>query len=299
MKVLDLFSGIGGFSLGLGWAGFETVAFCEIEPYAQNVLKKHWPSLPIHEDVKKLNGNDYKGIDIITGGFPCQDISNAGTKEGIKGERSGLWFELCRIISEARPRYAIMENVSALLHRGLSTVLSDLAKIGYDCQWHCIPASYVGAYHQRDRIWIIAYPHSDPNGKQLEYEKKWRDSERKIQERANSNSTRQLQPQRLNEELRRWIAHVHKENVSNSHSERLQRGENTREISGEGKEANEQFARLHSFKRGVWATEPKLARMVHGIPRRVDRTKGLGNAVVPQIPYAIGMAIKSTEEGIN
>lgn len=265
MKVLDLFSGIGGFSLGLGWAGFETVAFCEIEPYAQNVLKKHWPSLPIHEDVKKLNGNDYKGIDIITGGFPCQDISNAGTKEGIKGERSGLWFELCRIISEARPRYAIMENVSALLHRGLSTVLSDLAKIGYDCQWHCIPASYVGAYHQRDRIWIIAYPNRYPYGQQ---------------------------PKRLNKELRRWIAHVRQENVSNSDSERLQRGENAGEACREREESNKQLAGLHSFTRGIWATEPGLARMVHGIPNRVDRTRGLGNAVVPQIPYAIGMAIK-------
>ena len=163
MKILDLFAGIGGFSLGLEKTGkFETVAFCEIEPYCQKVLSKHWPGVRIYDDVRELTGEKLRAdgitVDVITGGFPCQDISVAGRGAGIEGERSGLWSEIARLIGELRPRYAIMENVSALLGRGMDTVLGDLSQIGYDAEWHCIPASHLGAPHQRDRIWIIAYP---------------------------------------------------------------------------------------------------------------------------------------------
>ena len=161
LNVLDLFSGIGGFSLGLDrTGGFRTVAFCEIEPYAQKVLAKNWPGIPIYDDVRELTSEKLKAdgiiVDVITGGFPCQDISHAGKGAGIEGERSGLWSEIARLIGELRPRYAIMENVSALLGRGLDVVLSDLAEVGYDAEWHCIPASHVGAPHIRDRIWIVA-----------------------------------------------------------------------------------------------------------------------------------------------
>lgn len=166
MRVLDLFAGIGGFTLGLERAGFETVAFCEIEPYAQKVLAKHWPGVPIYDDVRELTAErlirDGIGVDVITGGFPCQDISTAGQQAGIDGERSGLWSEIARLIGELRPRYAIMENVTNLLagERGawFGRVLGDLAQIGYDAEWHCIPASHVGAHHRRDRVWIVAYP---------------------------------------------------------------------------------------------------------------------------------------------
>ena len=163
MKVLDLFAGIGGFSLGLErTGGFETVAFCEIEEYPQKVLKKNWPGVLIYPDVTKLTAEimvaDGIRPDVITGGFPCQDISTAGTGAGIDGERSGLWSEIARLIGEVRPRYAIMENVSALLGRGLDRVLGDLAEIGYDAEWHCITAASAGAPHRRDRIWIVAYP---------------------------------------------------------------------------------------------------------------------------------------------
>ena len=164
LKVLDLFSGIGGFSLGLERAGMETVAFCEIDPKARKVLAKHWPHVPVFEDVKTLNKGllDEKNIsvDLICGGFPCQDISFAGKGAGIEGERSGLWTEYARIIGELRPQYAIVENVSALLGRGLDRVLGDLAQIGYDAEWHCIPASAVGHPQRRDRIWIVAYSSS-------------------------------------------------------------------------------------------------------------------------------------------
>ena len=163
IKVLDLFSGIGGFSLGLERAGMETVAFCEFDKHAQKVLKKHWPEVPIHEDVRTLDGKQFRGsVDVICGGFPCQDISTAGKQEGISAERSGLWSECARLLGEVRPKYAIFENVTNLLNgqRGawFKRVLWDISQVGYDAEWHCIPASSVGAAHQRDRIWIIAYP---------------------------------------------------------------------------------------------------------------------------------------------
>jgi len=168
MKVLDLFSGIGGFSLGLERAGMETVAFCEIEKYPQRVLAKHWPNIPIYEDVRELTYDRLKsdgisGIDVICGGFPCQDISVAGKQAGIgEGTRSGLWSECARLVGEIRPRYAIFENVTALLSgeqgRWFQRVLFDLSEVGYDAEWHCIPASELGANHHRDRVWIIAYP---------------------------------------------------------------------------------------------------------------------------------------------
>jgi len=160
MKVLDLFSGIGGFSLGLERAGMETVAFCEIDKKCHKVLKKHWPDVPIFDDVSTLTKEklDERSItvDVICGGFPCQDISLSGKAEGIEGNRSGLWSEYARLIGELRPRYVIVENVSALLGRGLNRVLGDLASLRYDAEWHCIPASYVGLPQSRDRVWIIA-----------------------------------------------------------------------------------------------------------------------------------------------
>jgi DNA (cytosine-5)-methyltransferase 1 len=163
MYVLDLFSGIGGFSLGLERAGMKTIAFCEIDPYCRKVLAKHWPGVKIHEDVKQLDGNQYVGaVDVICGGFPCQDISVAGKGVGLSGERSGLWREYARLIRQIRPRYVIVENVAALLSRGMGDVLGDLAEIGYDAEWHCISAAYVGLPQLRDRIWIVAYPRERP-----------------------------------------------------------------------------------------------------------------------------------------
>lgn len=161
MNVLDLFSGIGGFSIGLERAGMRTVAFCETEPFCRAVLAKHWPGVPCYEDVRTLTADrlarDGISVDVICGGFPCQDISHAGKGAGLAGERSGLWYEFHRLIKDIKPRYAIIENVSALRSRGLDAVLGSLAAVGYDAEWHCIPASAVGAPHRRDRVWIVAY----------------------------------------------------------------------------------------------------------------------------------------------
>lgn len=169
MRVLDLFSGIGGMSLGLERAGMQTVAFCEIEEFPRRVLAKHWPEVPCYEDIKSLTAEDLctRGIsvDVICGGFPCQDISLANQDgQGLEGERSGLWSEYARLVREVRPRFVIVENVSALLGRGFGRVLGDLAAIGYDAEWHCLPADPFGAPHIRDRVWVVAYPSESQRG---------------------------------------------------------------------------------------------------------------------------------------
>ena len=166
IRILDLFSGIGGFSLGLKWAGgFKTVAYCEIDPYCQEVLQARMrdgslDTAPICTDITKLDGRPWRGrVDLICGGFPCQDISNQGLRAGIEGKRSGLWSEFSRLLREIRPRFAIVENVAALLSRGMGVVLWDLADIGFNAEWRVLPACGFGAPHCRERVWIVAHPY--------------------------------------------------------------------------------------------------------------------------------------------
>jgi DNA (cytosine-5)-methyltransferase 1 len=155
----DLFAGIGGFSIAAHWTGqIETAWFSEVDDYASKVLAKNFNGTPNHGDITQIKGETVEPIDILCGGFPCTDISLAGKGAGLDGKQSGLWFEYLRLIDELRPKYILAENVSALRSRGLDRVLLSLHEIGYDAEWHCIPASAVGAPHQRDRIWIIAYP---------------------------------------------------------------------------------------------------------------------------------------------
>ena len=156
MKVLDLFSGIGGMSLGLERAGMQTIQFCEIEPFCREVLKRHWPGVPIHDDIRSLRGDDYRGVDIIAGGFPCQDASVAGKGAGLAGERTGLWREFARLVAECRPRWVLAENVPGLRTRGADRVLSDLETLGYTARPLVVGAWAVGAPHRRDRVWIVA-----------------------------------------------------------------------------------------------------------------------------------------------
>ena len=161
MKVGSLFTGIGGIDLGLERAGFEIAWQCELDSWCRQLLHQHWPSVPQYEDVTELRGGQLEPVEMLAGGFPCQDVSVAGRQAGLKeGTRSGLWSEYARLIGEIRPRYVLVENVPGLLVRGMDRVLGDLSEIGYDAEWHCIPASYIGAPHQRDRIWIMAYSSS-------------------------------------------------------------------------------------------------------------------------------------------
>lgn len=268
MRHLDLFSGIGGFALAARWVGWETVGFCEIDPYCQKVLGKHWPDVPIYEDVKDVTAEILKadGIecDLITGGFPCQDISYAGKGAGIDGKRSGLWSELSRIISDIQPRYAVLENVAALLNRGLERVTGDLAAIGYDCEWHCIPASAVGAPHCRDRIWIIAYPEGERCGEAGS------DCERPAIRSASRGDS---------------LADSNRVNVQGSQDAGESRENRSR--------LEQQLARCNanSDTGGFWDIEPDVGRVANGIPKRVDRLKGLGNAIVPQVAEVIFRAI--------
>lgn len=162
LRVLDLFSGIGGFSLGLErTGGFETAAFCEIVPFCRKVLKKHWPEVPCFEDVTEADFTPIGPVDLVTGGFPCQDVSLAGPSAGLAGERSRLFWCILRAVRMVGRPKLLLENVAALLGRGMGSVLGAFSQIGYDAEWHCIPASYVGARQLRDRVWIMAYPECD------------------------------------------------------------------------------------------------------------------------------------------
>ena len=284
LRVLDLFSGIGGFSIGLERAGMKTVAFCEIDKKAQLVLKKHWPDVPVFEDVSTLTKGllDERGItvDVICGGFPCQDISYAGAGAGIEGERSGLWSEYARLIGELRPRYVIVENVSALLSRGLDRVLGDLAQIGYDAEWHCIPASAVGAPHRRDRIWIVAYPRHGCG---------W--NVRAFEEGHNAQGKRATNPNPVSGSGQQspFVADTSGKR-SQGQREPVQPISQTQIINRQA------IISLSSGFREFWRVEPRVGRVANGVPYRMDRLKQLGNAVVPQIPELIGRAIMTKKD---
>lgn len=196
MRHLDLFSGIGGFAYAAQqvWGDeHEVVAFCEIDKFCQKVLKKHWPNTEIIEDVRDNKLREYKNIDLLTGGFPCQDLSFAGKQAGFNGTRSSLYREMLQCISTIQPGYVIFENVSALLvgenGRWFRQFLTDLAKVRYDAQWHCIPASSINSPHHRDRCWIVAYPYKDECVIERE-SKSWRIAQQLNREIIRASSSR-------------------------------------------------------------------------------------------------------------
>ena len=283
MKVLDLFSGIGGFSIGLEKAGFETAAFCEIEDYPRAVLRKHWPDTPIYRDVRELTGERLRadGIfpDVIVGGYPCQPFSVAGRQRGEEDPRH-LWPEVHRLIRELRPRWVICENVSGHIKLGLDEVLSTLEAEGYTVWPFVIPACSVDAPHKRDRVWIVARNVADTDSDDWRHGSSTEPQRR--QARMEYGGSGQGQP-----------VGQPNQDVADSQSERLQ-GRTEEQVYGVG-DVSQQFDGSGADFGNGWPTEPNVGRVANGVPRRSHRIKALGNAVVPQIPEAIGRVILKVE----
>jgi DNA (cytosine-5)-methyltransferase 1 len=282
----SLFSGCGGLDLGLDWSGFTCKWQCEIDEFANRILEKNWPSVTRYRDIKKIDTKELERVDLIAGGFPCQDISNAGTGDGLDGERSGLFFEVVRIVRSLRPRYLLLENVSALLVRGLDRVLGSLAEIGYNAEWHCVSAAHFGAPHIRDRIFILAYPHrSQCSGSRL------------------PSGVHEEQPHIISGGSCRYASPAVGKNVADSASERQSGpGEPFLKMCTEAQSNWQAIVTEPSSINEVWKVEPGMGRVVDGVSNRVHssgRLKCLGNAVVPQIGEFFGNQILSFHRAIE
>ena len=260
VTVGSLFSGIGGLELGLERTnGFEVKWQVEINDYATKVLEKHWPDVRRYKDVRELKeGNKPESVDLICGGFPCQDISTAGKGEGIEGERSGLWFEMLRIIRLVRPQYVLIENVSALTFRGLDTILCGLSKSGYNAEWNIVSARSVGAPHLRKRIFIMAYPMCERRS-------------RKIGMQIDRCSGHQYGKDTQ-------ILQRTKENISNTNSKGLERRENSRKFKSIWENSNKLITRYCNTSGAFqWGTDPakiydpesRVGRVAHGISSKM------------------------------
>jgi len=289
LRHLDLFSGLGGFSLGLeATGGFETVAFCDIEKFSRKVLKKHWPNVKQYKDIKELTYEQIKEdtlapIDIVTGGYPCQPFSIAGSQRGEKDKRH-LWPDMFRIVKECKPTWVIGENVSGHIKLGLDTVLQDLESEGYSVRAFSISASSVGANHQRERVWIIAHSNMENT----------RQHGRRIESTWDTES---IGP-RTSEETE-WSPNSDKVNGSSERASLVGESSDTNSQGLQGRRSEQQL-RENETERPTswdswWESEPSVGRVANGIPHRVDRLKGLGNSLVPAIPYAIGHAILKEE----
>jgi DNA (cytosine-5)-methyltransferase 1 len=301
MKVLDLFSGIGGFSLGLEQAGMTTVAFCEKDKFCRQVLAKHWPDLTIHEDVRDLDGKEYaNAIDVVCGGFPCQPFSIAGKRAGKDDDRH-LWPEMLRVIKESNPTWVIGENVSGFIRMALDDVCLDLESAGYEVQPFVLPACAVDAHHRRDRVWILARSLADTHGS-WELQQKRREQKERGWTCYSREIVAYTHPRLCHESLeevrsRRDAASSRGQDVAYAIDERLQRREGSGDFERERPNAIEQSTRRSDASRGQdWPTEPDVGRVAYGIPNRVDRIKSLGNAVVPPLVAQIGRLIMTKEE---
>lgn len=276
---LDLFSGIGGLTLALSqWV--RPLAYCEQDRYCQAVLlnrmhERVLPRAPIWDDIRTFRAGQFAGVDIIYGGFPCQDVSTAGLRAGVDGQRTGLFREAVRLIREYRPKFVFLENVAGI-RKYVSTVRGELEALGYDCRDGFLSAAEVGAIHVRGRWWLLAHA-NDKRGRQEQI--KIKGSSHPAESR-NDGQTR---------------------TTTNIISERLQseRDERDAHKTGGSTRFAENFNDSRSQKCGWWRVEPNVGRMVHGLPNRVDRIKGLGNAVVPICAteaFKILMGIKGVKQ---
>ncbi len=281
-KMGSLFSGIGGLELGLerAFSGeLQTIWQVEENEFCQSVLERHWPHATRYDDVRTIGAHNLEPVDVLCGGFPCQDISIAGKGEGLNGKRSGLWWEFHRLINELRPRVAVMENVSAINIRGLSAVVGSLAEIGYDCQWAVVSAAQCGAPHMRRRWFGVAYPSSMPDGG-----------------RTTTNTSAGQSRQDSPVQTRGATTDVHDTEgvATNTNSQRSKE----QPIRSQPVEQTRQFecgsSQTPGTRQNYWErfpTQSPVCRRDDGIPNRVDRLRALGNAVVPQCAEWVGQQI--------
>lgn len=331
LKVIDLFSGIGGFALGLESTGyFKTIQFVENEKWCQKILTKNFPGVPIHDDVKTFQGY---GADVVVGGFPCQPFSVAGKQKATKDNRH-LWPDMFRVIKETKPTWVIGENVRNIVSISdgmvLEQVYLDLESEGYEVQSFIIPASAVNAPHQRYRTWIVAHTDHGNHNEKKEIRTRWNTINSSSADVADTDSRlrrggRTIRPSGENGQrgfhttqeeqtphdlrsktIRRNTVRGETENVAHSDSWQSR----SRNESEPRKKKQFELSSNSTSERGVlahtdqrfntesqWNSEPNVGRVVNGLPNRVDRLRGLGNAIVPQIAYQIGKAIMEAEDG--
>lgn len=283
----SLFSGIGGIDLGLERAGMVCKWQVEINDYANKVLEKHWPNVPRFRDVRECGSANLEYVDLICGGFPCQDISGAGKRAGINAERSGLWTQFSRILGELRPHYALVENVSNLLSgengKWFGKVLEDLAAIGFDAEWHCIPAAAVGAPHIRDRVFILAYSQC---------------AERWPKPKGRDNANRYITGREEKTDRTRLCRKDGRaQNVAGADSHDQNGGSGIVQM-GRFRRAIK-IAPDDNIGRTQWSIEPRMGRVAYGVSDRMDRLTGLGNAVVPQVAEFIGKQIVQYHKSVT
>ena len=318
MNHISLFTGIGGIDLASEWAGFDTILQVENDPYCLQVLEKHWPTVERCTDIRSLNGRKYRGtIDLLSGGFPCQPYSGAGKRKAFDDDRD-LWPEMVRIIQEVRPTWVLGENVANFTNLGLDRTISNLESEGYEVQTFNIPAVAVSAWHQRARIFVVGYAehHGPPTSKESRSTAKTGNDDKEGKDQAGQPSG--------------TGGREDYESMADSASERLQ-GKFRSQSKGDGKRlANSSKAMADSQRIGQsgqglhgrpcnpkentvgeasgseyrskgnsadWNAEPNVGRVAHGIPKRVDRLRALGNAVVPQQVYPILEAIAKIHKG--
>lgn len=324
--VLDLFSGIGGFSLAAEWAGYRTVQFVEIDPFCQKVLAKNFPGVPIHGDIRTFSGEPLAGrIDLLTGGFPCQPFSVAGKQRGKDDDRH-LWPEMRRVVGEARPRWVLAENVPGIINMALDDVLADLASLGYETGAVVVPAAGVGANHLRYRVWIAA---SDARGvgssalranDSQSQGSDWssRSGQPRLPAYAPSRGPRCRpaswqagQPALVRQGVADSLGHGLEgqqpagaatgatvgggADVADAATPGPPNGRTRPAPGAEPARGVESERRRGPLAPDWWEAEPPVGRVVTRLPRRVDRLRGLGNAIVPKVAYELIRAMEEAE----